>query len=305
MDTANQDMSNPTYRKVLERQQALEGSYPELVVAPLARPAAVAAGKVADGTKALFQTVERPEWPTVYNHVVGAETVVPAVTKANILKGRPFTTEDKVTYGYRNLSEAELADLQKTGYLNPNPAAAFSKDGKWFSAGDETGTFGRVWKNAPTNSTIRVPIEEIPKTKAVSAKNVQLLDKETGKYKDFLNPPTSEKMVDLYRAEGVPYTGNSWSRQAYLESPAAKAAGRWYTDDVSALKFYADNVGENVVIKHIRAPLSEVEKYRVSNLPKVSHKGSDVIDPRSYSRDPKVEFFLPEELAKKGKKVNK
>jgi len=114
-----------------------------------------------------------------------------------------------------------------------------------------------------------------------------------------------QEMTTLYRAEGVPYTGNSWSRQAYLESPAAKAAGRWYTDDVSALKWYADDVGENVVIKSIDAPLKSVERYRVSNLPKTSHKGSDAIDPRSYSRDPKVEFFLPEDLAKKGKRINK
>lgn len=36
MDTVV-DMNNPVYRKALEQRQALEGSYPEMVVAPLAR----------------------------------------------------------------------------------------------------------------------------------------------------------------------------------------------------------------------------------------------------------------------------
>jgi len=176
------DMRDEDYRKRLMQQQALEGSYPETVIAPLGNMVVQGVKSVAPLMRSVFQTVERKDWPTVYNHVLGAEKVMPVGTKPNMLTGRPFTEADKVTYGYRNLSQKELDDLAKTGYLNPNPAAAFSKEGKWFSAGDEAGTFGRTWKNSPTNSTVRIPIENIPKTKAVSAKDVQILNKESNKY---------------------------------------------------------------------------------------------------------------------------
>jgi len=185
LDTAPRDMSNPEYRKYLEKQQALEGSYPEMVVAPLMRPVAQGAKVVGSELRSLGQTVERPTWPTTFNHVVGGENIQPfqeGVKKGISLRGRNPTKPEDITHAYRNLSPAELANARETGYLLPNPAAHFSKDGKWFSAGDEAGIFGRTWKDAPTNSTIRIPIQQVPKTKAVRYDDVEILDKLSGKY---------------------------------------------------------------------------------------------------------------------------
>jgi len=184
MNTASGDMKNPEYRKYMEQKQALEGSYPEIIVAPLARSAVQGAKALGPAIKDVFQTVEHKNWPTVYNHVVGGENIQPATeaTARVMLRGRNPTSKEDITHAYRNLHPDEIANAKETGYFLPNPTMKYSDEGKWFSAGDAEGIFGRTWKNYPQNTTIRLPLSAVPKAKAAKYSDAEVLDKLTGKY---------------------------------------------------------------------------------------------------------------------------
>jgi len=101
------DMNNPDYRKYLEQRQALEGSYPEAVLAPLARPAI---GLVRAATQPMT-TLYRAEAPSIANPKVSEWMRSTPEYKATVdATGRWFTDD---------LAEAKwyLDDVQKGGSL--------------------------------------------------------------------------------------------------------------------------------------------------------------------------------------------
>ena len=101
------DMANPDYRKYLEQHQALEGSYPEAVLAPLARPAVALAKSLTQPMTTLY----RAEAPSIANPKVSEWMRDTPEYKATVdATGRWFTDD---------LAEAKwyLDDVQKGGSL--------------------------------------------------------------------------------------------------------------------------------------------------------------------------------------------
>ena len=93
----------------------------------------------------------------------------------------------------------------------------------------------------------------------------------------------TQNTVRLYRAEGIGDARPSWI-------PDNEAWGRWWTNNLDEAKAYLrDFVGEQGRIIYKDIPISEAEKFRISNLPKDSSAVK-------YSRNPDIEFFVPKEL---------
>lgn len=104
--------------------------------------------------------------------------------KSSILEGRALNRPGQVTHVQRNMSPAELEDAIKTGRFNvPEGGTKFSQGDKrkWWSAADEEGIFGRPW--ARTGSvTVRMPAGALPKGRAASIKNAEILDPTTNSW---------------------------------------------------------------------------------------------------------------------------
>jgi len=116
--------------------------------------------------------------PAISNYVV-------APTQGGLLGGRLPASADDITYGYRSMSQGELDDALQYGFLRPAPGGNkfTNHDAKWFSAGDESGQFGRTWKggdSAPVR--VRIPRDKIPDRQAIDIGDVMQLDKATGQY---------------------------------------------------------------------------------------------------------------------------
>lgn len=108
-------------------------------------------------------------------------------------------------------------------------------------------------------------------------------------------PSTSEaaptKMVTLYRGEATPNESAvpDWVREdPRYQKVVRDVRGRWFTDSKEIAEWYKREAGEGGRIKTVAVPATELEKYRVSNLP------DDILQ---YSKDPEREFFIPQELA--------
>ena len=105
--------------------------------------------------------------------------------KQTLLTGRLPKSPDEITYAYRNMSRAEIEAAKEKGYFGKRPTTDkrnWNADSKWWSPGDEKGSFGRAWKGGEDVETVRVPKEKVPKNWAVRSKNAERLNKETGKY---------------------------------------------------------------------------------------------------------------------------
>lgn len=116
--------------------------------------------------------------PAIKNYVV-------APTEGGLLGGRLPAKPSDITYGYRSMSQGELDDALQYGFLRPQPGGNkfTNHDAKWFSAGDESGQFGRTWKGgdaAPVR--VRIPRDKIPDDQAIDIADVTRLDKTTGQY---------------------------------------------------------------------------------------------------------------------------
>lgn len=120
--------------------------------------------------------------------VLGQRTVNRVVPEPNpaakptIFDKRPLTDASQVTHARRNISTAELEDALKRGRFEvPKEGTAFNRSGskdKWWSAADENGTFGRPWKTSQPHM-VRIPIDKVPKGRAVSAKYAEVYDPAT------------------------------------------------------------------------------------------------------------------------------
>jgi len=114
-------------------------------------------------------------------------TVVPEASlsaKTGIISGRALNTPEQVTHASRKISSAELDSVLKSGhFINPKGGTKHTREGgvpintKWWSAADESGTFGRDWAKGSGGYTVRVPIGLVPAKKAVSAKDAEIYDK--------------------------------------------------------------------------------------------------------------------------------
>jgi hypothetical protein len=146
----------------------------------------------------------------VTNHVVPKPN---ASLKPTILDRRPLTSPEQVTHASRNISAAELKDaIKRKQFAVPSEGTKFNKTGekdKWWSAADEKGTFGRPWKSSQPHR-VRVPIDKIPKGRAVSIKHAEVLDPATNSWK-----PIPRK------ANG----GEINASRANVATPVKKAAG--------------------------------------------------------------------------------
>jgi hypothetical protein len=133
----------------------------------------------------------------------------------------------------------------------------------------------------------------------------RLTDAMTGEPVNF-GRTVSDEMVLLVRAGSGPMTfpkpgtpefdNLPWNMQALASSSAGKAQGRWFllADDVERLDWYIKDAGEGAKIQYVSVPKKDLEKYRVANISKTE----DDLDPRSFSREPENEFFLPRDIAK-------
>jgi hypothetical protein len=110
--------------------------------------------------------------------------------KENVLSGRLPKSEKDITHASRNMSQAEVDSAIRSKRFepnpNPNPNYSTDKTSKWWSPADKEGSFGRTWKGAPENSTVRVPIKDARSNRAVSTRNAEILNKETGKWEPLI-----------------------------------------------------------------------------------------------------------------------
>lgn len=181
MDMPVQDMRDPAYRKSLERSQALETSPvgPEdLVGIPL---------RAVRGIKAGVDAVKARRVKNVFDkgslELADSPNVVAGIT----LGGRNPKSVEDITHAYRNMSSGEIEAAKKAGYFGKKPADIkrhYDPKGnkKWWSAGDETGNFGRNWAR---DESVRVPYKDVSPSWAVKTKNAQRLNKETGEWEPF------------------------------------------------------------------------------------------------------------------------
>lgn len=118
--------------------------------------------------------------PKMRNNVVE----VPYSTEGGgLLSGRLPASQADVTHGYRSMSDAELAHAQRTGGFHPPKNPKFNPNEKWWSPGDEAGSFGRTWKggdDAPIR--VRVPVSKIPEWGPARISDAEILDKLTKQY---------------------------------------------------------------------------------------------------------------------------
>ena len=164
------------YRKNAPPIDAIESVYP-LEEALLGGPVGKVLGRVARPVVNKIDMVRRPK---VANEIVTSKGIS---TKSNPV--RMPKDEASVTHGYRNMSPAELESAKKSGYLTANPANKYAEGKKWWSSGDTEGSFGRSWKSGDDAVTVRVPKDKIPSKRAVSKKDLEVLNKDTGTYEKF------------------------------------------------------------------------------------------------------------------------
>ena len=159
----------------MEKSQALEGVYPEEL---LLLPFGSAAKAIRGGIDAARMAMR----PKIANEIVRPQGT-------GILVGRTPKNPEDVTHAYRQISKRELEDIKNSGYARPDPTPdaakrTWSADKKWWSAGDESGIFGRNW-NRGDAETVRTTIDKVPSNRAVRAKDLEILNKETGQFEPF------------------------------------------------------------------------------------------------------------------------
>jgi hypothetical protein len=101
--------------------------------------------------------------------------------------------------------------------------------------------------------------------------------------------------VRLYRAQ--PFQRSKGPTPEWIASDVqfqntVSSQGRWFTDDLEEAKWYLEKEYPDGQVVYVDVPASEVEQFRVSNIPR--SKSSEAKDnPAFYSRRPDKEFFLP------------
>lgn len=120
---------------------------------------------------------------------VDNRTVIPARWTKDIFSGKVPTSEKDITHAQRQISQQELADIKNTGYaIPPVTGTKFSdpdRPQKWWSPADSQGNqFGRKWNKGET--TIRVPIEKLPKKRAADANDLEIKNTKTGEWQPLM-----------------------------------------------------------------------------------------------------------------------
>ncbi len=139
--------------------------------------------------------------------------------------------------------------------------------------------------------------------KTYRALHKALINRDDVRFKSIVNTLATEDapakgMTRLYRAESkTKKNPPEWVAHEQKQSGHSDAEGRWYVKDKSLLDFYVKDIGPSAKIKHIDVPTSEVNKYLVSR--STERLGDRSV--KSFSRDPNNEFFLPKDLASKGR----
>lgn len=145
---------------------------------------------------------------------------------------------------------------------------------------------------------------ELPE-KVYRALHKALINRNEPRVKDILNSlptetPPAKGMTRLYRAESkIKKELPDWIKQEQQSSGHIAAQGRWYVKDKSLLDFYLKDIGPNAKTSYIDVPSKDVNKYLVEN--STERLGGRTV--KSFSRDPKNEFFLPKDLTKKSKEL--
>ena len=180
---------------------------------------------------------------------------------------------DAFTYGAQAAlsGEAGVAPEALNDMFGPNGAEAFQAGNQW---GTERQAEAQPTPTVADMATVEkvTPKEAPPKVETTRLVRVQA--------------PTGEL--------------SPWLAEAYSQSDASQAAGRWFmpAEAQDQIDWYMEDAGPGAKLVYVDVPTAEVEQYRISN---VAAEGN--IDPRAYSRDPENEFFLPRELSDQAKEV--
>lgn len=186
-------------------RDAIEGVYPEEFIIPAAKTLRGLGEIAKTAAKKAARAVDMAMRPKVANEVVRPQG-------SGLLVGRVPARPEDVTHAYRNVSKREIEDIKKSGYArrDPNPDMVkrdWSPDKKWWSAGDETGIYGRNW-NRKDAQNIRTKIENVPSERAVKRKDVELYNPETGKYQ----PLKKGGEVRARKGDGIAQRGKTKGR---------------------------------------------------------------------------------------------
>ena len=155
----------------MAREHALQRVYPEEFLVGGKGLLAAAQGVKKGAAKA----ADHFSRPKVRNQVVAPK----AGAKGNLLQGRTPQKDADVTHAYRNVSQRELDDILSSKFArrDTTPGSAkrtWSDEGKWWSGGDEAGTFGRKW--AKGDATVRTAASKVPAERAVRASDLEVYD---------------------------------------------------------------------------------------------------------------------------------
>lgn len=191
-------------------RDALEGVYPEELLIPAAKGLRGAVNVAKElGQKAVRQ-VDLAMRPRVANEVVR-----PKGESIGLLAERMPQNPESVTHAYRQISPRELQDIRASRYARPDPSPEqtkrmWSADKKWWSAGDETGIFGRNWMRGKDAETIRTTVDKVPTNRAVRRKDLQILNKETGEYEPLKKGGAVKSKS--FRGDGIAQRGKTKGR---------------------------------------------------------------------------------------------
>lgn len=181
---------------MVEDERGIESVYPEELL-PI--------GRIAKGVKEAISA----------RRVKNIVTDLPE--KQTMFTGRLPKNSDEITHAYRNMSRAEVEAGKEKGYFGKRPATDkrnWDADSKWWSPGDEKGSFGRTWNRGENAETVRVPKEKVSKNWAVRTKNAERLNKETGKYEPLKKGGAvkAKKTTASSRGDGIAKKGKTRGR---------------------------------------------------------------------------------------------
>lgn len=183
--------------------EPLESVYP-LEEMLLAGPVGRLAGRAG---KAIANKVDMLRRPKVVNEIVTSRGIS---TKSN--PTRMPNDPSEITHAYRNMSQAEAEAARKSGYLEANPNAKYAEGKKWWSSGDEQGSFGRQWKGGDDAVTVRTTKNNVPANRAVRAKDLERFNSETGKFEPFKKGGKVTVSKASSRGDGIARKGKTRGR---------------------------------------------------------------------------------------------
>ncbi len=203
----------------------------------------------------------------------------------------PMPNQPMIGFGTPAMTEAEIIMAQKA---LKNPATQELR-----GEGAKRAMSGSPWGEAPPTKPLTTPVKpgQVPIAGALpnASPQGQILQSQIERLSKEV--PLQPGYRRLYRAEhgGTANKTPEWM-QNHPEFIASKeASGRWFTEDINDLGFYARDNPEGQ-LSFVDVPESAVEGFRVSNLKGAARSGEN---PSAYSANPRREFFLSKEMASK------